>query len=84
MDSNNVTADAFSHESSSQREILNAVFTSEKLDKLDKLVDAIIDMTINNAIYELSTTTASDAQGDLMNDPDTVNHTSNRILDKKY
>ena len=84
MDSNNVTDDAFSHDSSSQRVNLNAVFTSEKLDKLDKLVDSIIDLTINDAIYELNTTTASDEQGDITNNPDTVNHTSNRILDKKY
>ena len=32
MDTNNVTSDTFSHESSSQRESLNVIFTSEKLE----------------------------------------------------
>ena len=44
---NNVIADAFSHASSSQREILDAIFTSEKLEKSDQLVDAINNLTIN-------------------------------------
>ena len=61
---------------------MNAVFTREKLDNLDKLVDAIIDLTINDSIYELNTTTASDEQGDLTNNPDIVNHTSNVIFDQ--
>ena len=46
-DANNVTADAFSHSSSSQRENLNAIFTSEKLEKLDKLVNAINNLITN-------------------------------------
>ena len=37
-DANNVTADTFSHTSNTQREDFNATFTSEKLDKSDKLV----------------------------------------------
>ena len=51
MDSNNVTADAFNHVSILQRENANTIFTSEKLDKLDELVDAVNKLTINNAGY---------------------------------
>ena len=50
-DTNNVTADEFSHASSSQRENVDKIFTSKKLDKPDKLVDSINKLTINNAIY---------------------------------
>ena len=38
MDANNVTADTFSHASSVQIENTKAFFTSEKIDKSDKLV----------------------------------------------
>ena len=41
-DDNNVTVDTFI-QSSAQKENSNTVFTSEKLDKLDELVD-----TVNN------------------------------------
>ena len=81
-DANNVTADAFSHASSSQRENADTIFTSEKLDKSDELVDAINKLTINDAGYELKKTTASDAQDDIMSNPDTVTHTSNEFLEK--
>ena len=37
-DANNVTADTFSHTSNTQREDFNATFTSDNLDKSDKLV----------------------------------------------
>ena len=82
MEDNNLTADAFSHASSSQRENLNTVFTSDKLEKLDNLVDAINNLTMNDAGYELNKATASDAQGNLTNSSDAVTHTSNRILDE--
>ena len=62
---NNVTADTFSHESGSQRDISNAIFTSEKIEKSDKIVDAVNKLTINYTRYELNTVTASDAQGNL-------------------
>ena len=81
-DDNNVTTDAFSHTSSSQRENSNTIFTSEKLEKLDNLVDAINKLKINDTGSELSTAPASVTQGDLMSDPDTVTHTRNRILDQ--
>ena len=54
------------------------IFTSEKLEKLDKLVNAVKNMTINNTGYELNTSAASDAQGDFTSNPDTVTHTSNK------
>ena len=62
---------------------MDAVFTSEKLGKLDDLVDAINNLTINNSGYELNTATAIDVQGNLRSDPDTVTHTSNSVLDQK-
>ena len=81
-DSNNITAAEFSHVSISQRKNADVIFTSEKLHKLDNLVDAINNLTINNAGYELKKSTASDAQGNLMSNQDTVTHTSNGILDE--
>ena len=51
MDANNVTADTFSHTSNTQRKNKNAIFNSEKLDKLDDLADALKDFTINDAEY---------------------------------
>ena len=67
---------------SSQRENPNAIFTSEKLEKLDELVDAFKNLKINDAGYELNTATASGAQGNCTSDPDTVTHTSNGVLDQ--
>ena len=81
--SNNFTANTFSHVSSSQREILNAIFIGEKLEKSDKLVDAVKNTTIKNSRYELNIATASDAKGDLTSNPFTVTHTSNGILEQK-
>ena len=40
LDANNVTSDTFSHTYNTQRENEKMIFTSEKLDKLDGLVDA--------------------------------------------
>ena len=75
-DATNVTADIFSHFSSAHRENAKLIFTIEKLDKLDELVDSVKNLTINNAkYYELNTATTSDAQGDLPSKPETVTHT---------
>ena len=52
MDSRNVTADAFSHASIPQRKNAGAIFTSEKLDKSDKIVNAINNSKINYSRYE--------------------------------
>ena len=82
--SNDVTADTFSHPSSAQRENANAVFTSDKLGKLDYLVDAVKNLTINDAkYYQSKTATESDAQVNLTSDPETVTHTSNGIFEQK-
>ena len=79
MDANNVTSDTFSHTYNAQRENEKMIFTSEKLDKLDGLVDALKDLIINDAkYYESNSSTASDAQGDPARYPETINHTSNR------
>ena len=62
-DANNANSDTFIHASNRRRENANAVFTSEKLHKSDKLVDAVKNLTINDAeYYESNTETASDAQ----------------------
>ena len=77
-DANNVTADTFSHTSNTQRQNANAIFTSEKLDKLDDLADTVEYLTTNDAkYYESNTVTASDAQGYPTRNPETVTHTSN-------
>ena len=50
----------------------------QKLDKLDKLVDAVKYSTTNNSeYYESNTVTASDAQGDPTHNLETVTQTSN-------
>ena len=69
----------FSHESNTQKVNTNAIFTSEKLDKSDDLVDIEQKLTVNDAkYYESKTVTASDAQGDLTRNLETVTHTSNK------
>ena len=78
-DAINLTADTFSNASSSQKENLNAIFTSEKIEKSDNLVNAVKNMTINNSGYELNIATTSDTQGNLTSDTYTVTHTSNGI-----
>ena len=78
-DANNITADTFSHTFNTQREDANAIFTSEKLDKSDEMADALKYLTINDTkYYESNSVTASDAQGDLTRNTETVPHTSNR------
>ena len=47
MNANNATTDTFSSGSNAQRENLNAIFTSEKLDKSDDIVYAVNKFTIN-------------------------------------
>ena len=70
-------------------------FTSEKIDKSDELVDAVNNLTINNAgYYESNTVTESDAQVDLTrnmetitctsNSNETVTHASNGSFEQKY
>ena len=83
-DANNITADTFSHVSNVYRENENKIFTSEKIDKSDELVDAVKNLTINNAkYYESNTVTVSDTQGDLACNPETINHTSNINFEQK-
>ena len=83
-ESNNVTADIFSHASIAQRENANEIFTSEKKDKSDKLVDTVKNLTINEAdYYESNTATASDTQGDITSNPYKITHTSNIFLEQE-
>ena len=70
MDANNVTLDTFSHVSNEQSENANAIFISEKQDKLDELVDAVKNLKINDAkYYESNTASSSDTQGDIKRNP---------------
>ena len=67
-----------------QRYNSNAISTSEELDKLDELVDAFKNLTINKAeYYDSNTATASDAQGNLTSDPKTFTQTRNIIFEPK-
>ena len=76
---NNVTADTFNHTPNTQIENANKIFTSEKLDKLDDMEDALNDLTIIDAqYYESKSATASGAQGYPTCNPETVTHTRNR------
>ena len=85
MDAKNVTVDTFSHAPSAQRENANTIFTSGKLNKLDKLVDTVKDLKSNNTkYYKSNTVTASDKQGNLKSNPETVTHTSNVILQQMF
>ena len=59
---------------------MDAIFTSEKLDKLDELANAINNLRINDAGYELNKAIVIDAQDDITSNPYTVTHTINRIL----
>ena len=75
---NNITADTFNHASNTQRDNTKTIIKSEKVDKSDDMVDAVKNVTINNdEYYESQTATASDAQGDLIQNPETVTHTRN-------
>ena len=75
----------FSHATTAQRENANAIFTSENLDKLEELVDALKNLKINDTkFYESNTATASDAQGDLKFNLETVTHTRNGNFEQNY
>ena len=77
-DANNVTEYTFSHKSNTQTENVNTIFTSDKIDKSNDLVDTVNNLIINDAEYFKSNKdTASDTQGDLPIDPETLNTTSN-------
>ena len=69
--------DTFSHTSNTQRDNSNTIFTSEKLNKSDDLVDTLKDFTINDAKYYVSNSaTENDAKCDPESNPETVTHTS--------
>ena len=64
--------------SNTQRDNANAIFTSERLDKLDELIGTLKDLPTNSAKYYGSdTATASDSKGDHTCNLKTVTHTSN-------
>ena len=70
MDANNVAADNFSHTSNTQRDNINAIFKSEKLDKWEDMSDTLKDFTINDAEYYVSNSVlANGAKGDPASDP---------------
>ena len=77
-DDKNVTDDTCSLESSSWKENPNTIFASEKIENLDKLVNTVANMTINNISYELNTATPLDAQVGFAINKDKINLTSNR------
>ena len=61
------------------------IFTSEKLDKLDKLVYAVKKLTLNDAIYyESSTATTNDTQAILQVILKQLLTLETKILNKKY
>ena len=67
---------------SQQKENLNAILTSEKLENSNNLVNAVAifeNMTINDIIYGLNTATASDIQVEFASDLDRSTHTNNGI-----
>ena len=79
MNAHNANADTFSRTSNTQRENRNAIFTSEKLEKLDKLANTLKDFTINYAEYYVSNSSiANERKGDPASDLKTVIHTSDR------
>ena len=70
--------------SNTQRENINAIFTSENLDELEELVDTVNNLIINDSeYYESNTATASDTQGNLTHNPETVTHTININFEQK-
>ena len=79
MDANNVTADTFSHMSSTQRCNENAIFTSEKIDKSDDLEDTLKDFKTNHAkYYKSKSANTIHAKGNFIRNLKTVTHSSNR------
>ena len=76
-DYNNVTVDNFSHTANTQRGNANAIFTSENLEKSDKMADKIKDLTINDAEHYVSNSAiANDKKCNPASDPKTATHTS--------
>ena len=70
--------DTFSYVYNTHRENVNAIFTSEELDKSDELVDAVKDFTVyKTKYYKSNAATASEAQGNLTHNLETVTHTIN-------
>ena len=70
--------DTFRHTPNTQKDNANAIFTSEKLDKSDELIDAVNNLKINDAeYYQSNKVTASDAQGDITHNLETITHTKN-------
>ena len=64
--------------SNTRRENSNVIFTSEKLDKSDELVDTVNKLTINNSpYYESNIATESGAQCDLTCNLETIPDTNN-------
>ena len=53
-DANNITTNTYSHTTNTQRENSNVIFTSENLDKSDKLADTLKHLTINDTEYHVS------------------------------
>ena len=81
----NKSVDTFSHAPNLQRENARVIFTSDNIYKSYKLVDAVKNLTINDdKYYESNTSTASDTQGDLTCNPETVTHTRNRKFEQYY
>ena len=84
-DANNDTPDKFSHASNTKRENTNTIFTSEKLDKLDKLVDVVKNLTTKDAeYYESNTATASNTQGNLTHNTEKLLTLATKTLNKNY
>ena len=83
-DANKVTADTFSYASNTQREHPITIFTSEKIDKSDDIVDAVKNLTIIDAgYYESHKAKASDAQENLTHNQEKVTHIRNRSFEKE-
>ena len=76
-DAHNVTVDTFSQTSNTQRDSKNIILKSDKLDKLDTMVETLKGLTINNAeYYESDSANANDAKGNPASDPKIATHTS--------
>ena len=74
-----VTTDMFSITFSQQRENLNAIFASKKLESSKEIVNAVANMTINNVGYELNAAIVSDAQVEFVSNLDGITCTKNGI-----
>ena len=78
VNTNNVTTGTFSNTYITKVENANTILISENLDKLDDLVDAVKNLTINDGKYYGSkTATLIDAQDDLTRNQEIVTRNSN-------